>query len=179
VGGKDVTGQKLESVQKLLQGAVGTKVRIKLMRSGMQFDTTLARAEDATAKKPALKPAAPKPVEPRGKKKLTDREKADKILNGGVKYRGGEHNTSMHRASEAEAARLRADDATCIANAQEVADGLYDENIKHDMETKEAAKAAKQAQGGGWQVIWHAIDCYCAIGAVNPAAVYTYQRHLE
>jgi len=179
VGGKDVTGQKLESVQKLLQGAVGTKVRIKLMRSGMQFDTTLARAEDATAKKPALKPAAPKPVEPRGKKKLTDREKADRMLNGGVKYRGGEHNTSMHRASEAEAARLRADDATCIANAQEVADGLYDENIKHDMETKEAAKAAKQAQGGGWQVIWHAIDCYCAIGAVNPAAVYTYQRHLE
>lgn len=169
-----MTGQKLESVQKLLQGAVGTKVRIKLMRSGLQFDTTLARAEDATAKKHALKPAAPKPVEPPGKKKLTDREKADRMLNGGVKYRGGEHNTSMHRASEAEAARLRADDTMCIANAQEVADGLYDENIKHDMEAKEAAKAAKQAQGGGWQVIWHADDCYFAIGAVNPAAVYTY-----
>merc|ERR1719478_161408 len=72
VGGKDVTGEKLENVNKLLCGAAGSKVRIKLSRSGMQFDTTLVRAEDAAPqKKPAPPPKKAATTEPAGKRKLT------------------------------------------------------------------------------------------------------------
>ena len=71
---------KVEDVHKLLSGPVGSKVRLKLSRSGMQFDATLVRAEDSSGKKPSqARPASSKqPVEPAGKKKLTDRERADR-----------------------------------------------------------------------------------------------------
>jgi len=84
VGGKAVTGEKLEDVNKLLMGAPGSKVRLKLSRSGMQFDATLIRADESAAKKPAAKPAPAKPAEPAGKKKLTDRERADRYARGGT-----------------------------------------------------------------------------------------------
>ncbi len=51
VGGKDVTGLKLDEVNKLLNGAPGSKVRVKLSRAGMPFDVTLVRAEDSAGKK--------------------------------------------------------------------------------------------------------------------------------
>ena len=73
--------EKVEDVHKLLNGPAGSKVRLKLSRSGMQFDTTLVRnsSEDSAGKKPAAKPApASKPPAPAGKKKLTDRERADR-----------------------------------------------------------------------------------------------------
>ena len=50
-GGKDVTGLKLDEVNKLLNGASGSKVRVKLSRAGMPFDVTLVRAEDSAGKK--------------------------------------------------------------------------------------------------------------------------------
>jgi hypothetical protein len=81
VGGKAVTGEKLDEVNKLLQGAPGSKVRLKLSRSGMQFDVTLVRADESAAKKPAAaKPVPAKAAEPAGKKKLTDRERADRCV---------------------------------------------------------------------------------------------------
>ena len=148
VGGKDVTGEKLENVNKLLCGAAGSKVRIKLSRSGMQFDTTLVRAEDAAPqKKPAPPPKKAAATEPAGKRKLTDREKADRMLNGGVKYRGGDHNTHMRKASDAEAARINAAEAGRHAAAQKGADALYDDNVRRDQEALEASKAEKQGQG--------------------------------
>ena len=73
------------------------------------------------------------------------------MLNGGVKYRGGDHNTTMERASDAEAARINAAESQRHADAQKDADRLYDDNIRRDEEAKEAAQAAKAAQGGGWQ----------------------------
>ena len=148
VGGKDVTGEKLENVNKLLCGAAGSKVRIKLSRSGMQFDTTLVRAEDAAPqKKPAPPPKKAATTEPAGKRKLTDREKADRMLNGGVKYRGGDHNTHMRKASDAEAARINAAEAGRHAAAQKAADALYDDNVRRDQEALEASKAEKQGEG--------------------------------
>jgi len=186
---------KVEDVHKLLNGPCGSKVRLKLSRSGVQFDATLVRAEDSSGKKPAqARPAPSKPVEPAGKKKLTDRERADRcsraplrratmccrrsaprkvdpqgandsrfdslhascvcderMLNGGVKYRGGDHNTTMERASDAEAAQINAAERERHAMAQKDADKLYDDNIRRDEEAKEAAKAAKAAQGSSWQ----------------------------
>ena len=72
------------------------------------------------------------------------------MLNGGPKYWGSDHNTSMAKASDEEAARINAADAKRKAAAQSEADALYDENIRRDQEAKEAAKAAKAAQGGVW-----------------------------
>ena len=46
-----MTGLRLEEVNKLLSGAPGSKVRVKLSRAGMPFDVTLVRAEDSAGKK--------------------------------------------------------------------------------------------------------------------------------
>jgi C-terminal processing protease CtpA/Prc len=70
---------KVEDVNALLSGAPDTKVRIKLSRAGLQFDATLVRMEENVPKKPSGVPKpASKPAEPAGKRKLTDREKADR-----------------------------------------------------------------------------------------------------
>jgi hypothetical protein len=67
----------------------------------------------------AATPAPPKPAAaPSGKKKLTDREKADRMLNGGVKHYGGDHNTEMAHASKEEAARLSVEENKRIKEAQ-------------------------------------------------------------
>jgi hypothetical protein len=86
--------------------------------------------------------APPKPAEaPSGKKKLTDRQKADRMLNGGVKHYGDDHNTEMVHASKEEAARLTAEQEKRIKEAQKEADRLYTENLRRDQEAKEVAKA--------------------------------------
>ena len=48
---------KIEEVNKLLGGVPGSKVRIKLSRSGMQFDTTLVRANIESAAREARREA--------------------------------------------------------------------------------------------------------------------------
>jgi hypothetical protein len=70
-----------------------------------------------------------------------------RLLNGGPKYWGSDHNTNMSKASDTEATRLNAADATRKSEAQQEADALYDENIRRDQEAKEAAKGKG---GGAW-----------------------------
>jgi len=67
----------------------------------------------------AATPAPPKPAAaPSGTKKLTDREKADRMLNGGVKHYGDDHNTEMAHASKEEAVRLSVEENKRIKEAQ-------------------------------------------------------------
>ena len=94
----------------------------------------------------AATPAPPKPAAaPSDKQKPTDREKADRMLNGGVKHYGDDHNTEMAHASKEEAARLNAEQEKRIKEAQKEADRLYEENLRRDKEAKEIAKAKGEA----------------------------------
>ena len=67
----------------------------------------------------AATPAPPKPAAaPSDKKKPTDREKADRMLNGGVKHYGDDLNTEMAHASKEEAVRLSVEENKRIKEAQ-------------------------------------------------------------
>ena len=80
VNKESVSGLAQKDVEAKLRGEPGSKVRLKVSRGDDSFHCTIARTDLHSFVVKKTKEAPVKEPEPK-KKKLTDREKADKLLN--------------------------------------------------------------------------------------------------
>mmetsp|Transcript_34269 Transcript_34269/g.53461 ORF Transcript_34269/g.53461 Transcript_34269/m.53461 type:complete len:292 (+) Transcript_34269:90-965(+) len=128
IGGTEIQGKSLTQVKTLMQGEAKTKVRLKLRRGQDRFDATLLRGTATSATAPKV--VQPKSTEPKDQKnkKMTDREKADMLLNGGNAAIIHAHDPRQkeRRATAEEAARIKQQQQDFADEKQAEADQEYE-----------------------------------------------------
>mmetsp|Transcript_59834 Transcript_59834/g.142240 ORF Transcript_59834/g.142240 Transcript_59834/m.142240 type:complete len:384 (+) Transcript_59834:181-1332(+) len=155
IAGQAVGGMSAEIAAPMLEGALGSRVRLKLSREGVPFDCTLSRAVVTTSQPPPTKKLSKKSLSNASEggsgsgashsKKLTDREKADKLLGKGTnKVYGHDGNSRKHadRLSADDGARARSKQEEVLARRQLQADREYDGLMDSEMDKAKATQAA-------------------------------------
>mmetsp|Transcript_34577 Transcript_34577/g.108376 ORF Transcript_34577/g.108376 Transcript_34577/m.108376 type:complete len:310 (-) Transcript_34577:2017-2946(-) len=137
VNKESVSGLAQKDVEAKLRGEPGSKVRLKVSRGDDSFHCTIGRTDLHSFVVKKTKEAPVKEPEPK-KKKLTDREKADKLLNQGTgKYSGASFGSALEKVSDREASRIRGQTQKEHERVQAEADRLYEETVKKDREEQD------------------------------------------